>query len=144
MNSVEANDIERSIIKTLDNITGYSQGANLDLFLSSYDNSPSFLHISGDGKMRNYDGFKKICTEYYASLLEQKIVTIQEKIHVMDSNLVIVGWTGDIVAQFKSGDVMKMSSYSITYIFKKMHDQWKIIHAHESSLPPEIIKKPHE
>jgi ketosteroid isomerase-like protein len=35
---------------------------------------------------------------------------------------------------------MKMNNYSITSIFRKIDNNWKIIHAHESALPPEIIK----
>jgi len=68
-------------------------------------------------------------------------MTIQEKIHVIDTNLVVLGWTGNIVAQFKSGDIMKMNNYSITSVFKKIDNKWKVIHSHESALPPEIIKK---
>jgi hypothetical protein len=63
-----------------------------------------------------------------------------EKFHVVDTNLVILGWTGDIIAQFKSGDTMKMSNYSVTSVFKKIDSKWKVIHSHESALPPEIIK----
>ena len=66
---------------------------------------------------------------------------IQEKIHVIDTNLVIIGWTGNIIAQFKSGDIMKMNNYSITSVFKKIDNKWKVFHSHESALPPEIIKK---
>ena len=91
--------------------------------------------------MRNYEEFKKICTEYYNALKEQKILTIQEKIHVMDTNFVVLGWTGNIVAQFSSGDWMNMNNYSITSLFKKIDNKWKVIHSHESALPPEIIKK---
>ncbi|MFN2439877.1 MAG: nuclear transport factor 2 family protein [Chitinophagaceae bacterium] len=118
-----------------------SEGGQLDLFLSCYDDSPTFLHFSSDGKMRNYEEFKKICAEYYNELKEQKIVTIQKKIHVIDTNLVILGWSGNIVAQLKSGDTMKMDNYSITSLFKKIDNKWKVIHSHESALPPEILKK---
>jgi hypothetical protein len=52
-----------------------------------------------------------------------------------------MGWTGNIVAQFKNGDVMTMNNYAITGVYKKSDAKWKIIHTHESSLPPEIIKK---
>jgi ketosteroid isomerase-like protein len=90
--------------------------------------------------MRNYEEFKKVCTEYYNSLKEQKIITIQEKINVIETNLVVLGWTGNIIAQFKSGDTMKMNDYSITSLFKKIDNKWKVIHSHGSSLPPEIIK----
>jgi ketosteroid isomerase-like protein len=34
-----------------------------------------------------------------------------------------------------------MNNYGITNVFKKTDGQWKIIHSHESSLPPVIIKK---
>ena len=91
--------------------------------------------------MRNYTEFKKICAEYYNAIKEQKIITIQEKIHVIHINLVVLGWTGNIVAQFKSGDIMTMNNYSITSVFKKIDSKWKVIHSHESALPPEIIKK---
>ena len=141
MTEAETHDIARKVKGIFDKLTEYSEKARLDLFLSGYENSPDFFHISSDGKMRNYEDLKKICTEYYSSLKEQKIVTIQEKIHVIDTNLVILSWTGNIVAQFKSGDSMKMSNYSITNVFKKIDNKWKIIHSHESALPPEIIKK---
>jgi len=140
MTEAENHEIEKSVKGIFDKMTEYSEGAQSDLFLSYYDNSPTFLHFSGDGKMRNYEEFKKVCTEYYNSLKEQKIITIQEKINVIDTNLVVLGWTGNIIAQFKSGDTMKMNDYSITSLFKKIDNKWKVIHSHESSLPPEIIK----
>jgi hypothetical protein len=36
---------------------------------------------------------------------------------------------------------MKMNNYSVIFVFKKMDDNWKMVHAHESALPPEIINK---
>jgi ketosteroid isomerase-like protein len=74
-------------------------------------------------------------------LKEQKIITIREKIHVIDTGLVVLGWTGNIVARFRNGDSLKMDNYSVTNVFKKTDSKWKIIHSHESALPPEIIKK---
>ena len=141
MTETETHDIEKNVKSVFDKITEYSEGAQLDLFLGCYDNSPTFLHFSSDGKMRNYEEFKKICAGYYNALKEQKIVTIREKIHVVDTNLAILGWSGNIVAQFKNGDIMKMGNYSITSLFKKIDNKWKIIHSHESALAPEIIKK---
>ena len=141
MTETQTHDIVKDVKGTLDKMTEYSERAQSDLFLSYYDNSPTFLHFSGDGRMRTYDEFKKTCAEYYDALKEQKITTIQEKIHVIDKNLVVLGWTGNIVAKFKVGDIMKMSNYSITSVFKKIDNKWKVIHSHESSLPPEVIKE---
>ena len=141
MTEAESAHIVKEVTDVFEKMTEYSERAQSDLFLSCYDNSPTFLHFSSDGKMRNYEELKKICSEYYNSLKEQKIITIQKKIHVIDANLVILGWAGNISAQFKNGDIMKMNNYSITSVFKKIDGKWKVIHTHESSLPPEILKK---
>jgi len=141
MDGAETHDIAKEVKDVFDKITESSERAQLDLFLSFYDNSPGFLHISSDGKMRSYEELKKICSEYYNALKEQMIMTLQEKIHVIDTNLVVLGWTGNIIAHFKNGDIMKMNNYAITSIFKKIENKWKIIHTHESSLPPEITMK---
>ena len=141
MTDAEKQDIEKNIKISFDKLTEFSEKAQLDSFLSYYNNSPTFVHFSSDGKMRNYEELKKICTEYYNALEKQKLTTIQEKINVIDTDLAVIGWTGNIVAQFKNGDIMKMNNYSITNLFKKIENKWKIIHSHASSSPPEIIKK---
>ncbi len=141
MTATESDHIVKEIKNVFDKLTEYSERAQLDSFMSCYHNSPTFLHFGSDGKMSNYEEFEKSCAEYYKSLNEQKITTIQEKVNVIDSNLAVLGWTGNIVAQFKNGDTMKMNNYSITNIFKRIDGKWKIIHSHESALAPEIIKK---
>lgn len=141
MNEAEIQEIIKKVKDVFEKMTEYSEDAELDPFINCYDNSPNFMHFSSDGKMRNYQEFKEICTEYYYALKEQKILTNQGKIHVINENLVVLGWTGNISAQYKSGDIMKMNNYSITSVFKKIDNSWKIIHSHESSLPPEFIKR---
>lgn len=140
MTETEAHDIINEVRLIFEKITRYSESAQLGPFLSGYDDSPNFLAFSSDGKMRNFEEFKKICTEYYTVLKEQKILTIREKFTVIDAYLVILGWTGDITARFRNGDIMNMKNYSITSVFRKIDNKWKIIHSHESALPPEIIK----
>jgi ketosteroid isomerase-like protein len=141
MTEAASNDIIKDVKDSYDKITEYSKKAQLDSFLSYYDDSPYFLSVSADGKMSNYEEFKNACGEYYNSLKEQRIITTQEKFQVLDETLVIVGWTGNIIANFKNGDIVKMNNYSITSVFKKIDGRWKVIHDHESALPPEIIKR---
>jgi len=87
MTEAESDHIVKDLKSFFDKITQFSEGAQLGSFLSCYDSSPTFLHFSSDGKMRNYEELKKVCTEYYNTLKEQKIIIIQEKFHVMDTNL---------------------------------------------------------
>jgi hypothetical protein len=140
MTAEESENTIKEVKTVFDEIAKYSEEAQLDPFLSCYNNSPAFLHFSGDGRMRNYEEFKNICSEYYTSLKQQKLFTITEKFRVVDTDIVITGWTGNIIAQFKNGDTMIMNNYSVTNVFKTIDGKWKIIHSHESSLPPEINK----
>jgi ketosteroid isomerase-like protein len=133
--------ILREINAMFGKLTHFSEIAQADSFLSFYENYPDFIHIGGDGKMRDFEGFKKICNDYYDSLKEQKISMVTEKTKILDTNLAISAWTVNILAYFKNGDMMRMDNYSITYLVRKIDGQWKIIHTHESSLPPELIKK---
>lgn len=141
MTEDESHDVIKEVKAVSDKLGKYSEQAKLDSFLSCYDNSPYFLHFSADGVMRNYEGFKNICSEYYLALEHQTLSTITEKFNVLDTDLVITGWSGNIIAHMKNGDIMNMYHYSISNLFKKLNGQWRIIHSHESSLPPEIIKK---
>jgi hypothetical protein len=122
-------------------MTKYAEQAKTDSFLKYYNNSDELLHFSSDGRMRNYPEFKKICSEYYTSLEQQVISTTLKKLTIINENLVISGWTGNIKAQFKSRNIMIMNNYSVTNVFRKIDNEWKIIHSHESALPPEIFKK---
>lgn len=125
----------------LQKMTAYSEQAKFDPFMEFYNNDPSFIHISADGSMRNYHEFREICSEYYNNIALQKIVTLNEKINVIGLNIVVTGWTGKITALFKNGDTIIMNNYSVSNLFNKINGNWKIIQSHESSLPPEIIKK---
>ena len=139
MTESETNKVIEEVKDALNKITEYSQEARLESFLNAYHNFPGFLHFSADGKMRNYSEFRQICTEYYTSLIRQKLFTISRNFQVLNANHVITGWTGNINAQLKNGKLMNMSNYSVTHVFKKIGSDWKIIHSHESSLPPETI-----
>jgi hypothetical protein len=119
-------------------LTASSENARLELFLSGYDNSGTFLAVSADGVRRRFADFSNICSQYYSSLSHQSISTIEQDFQAMASDLVLSSWTGNIVAKFKNGDVWKMQNYSITYVLKKIGGEWKITRSHESALPPEI------
>ena len=141
MTEAESHEVIKEVKAVYDKLGKYSEQAQLEPFLNYYDNSPAFLHFSADGKMRNYEEFKSVSSEYYSALEHQRLSTMSEKFNALDMNLVITGWTGNIIAHFKNGDIMNMFNYSISNLFKKTNGMWKIIHSHESSLLPEVIKK---
>jgi ketosteroid isomerase-like protein len=138
--SIDKDQLLNELRPLYNDLTRYSESAHGDSFLGCYAESEDFLAISADGAIRNYEDFKKICKEYYDSLKEQKLITTHEIFHVLDEVNVVLCWSGNIDAFFKNGDIMKMEQYTVTYLWKKISGEWKIIHTHDSTLPPEIIK----
>jgi uncharacterized protein (TIGR02246 family) len=132
------NQIITEVKKVSDKFVKSSEIADLESLLSCYEDSAIFLHISSDGMRRKYDEFRSICAEYYHNLETQKVMTTEEEFLVIEPNLVILSWTGNIIARFKNGTTMTMNNYSVTDVFKKKEGKWRIIYAHESALPPEI------
>src|SRR5258708_38660229 len=119
MQKVDTNQVAKDVKSESDNLTRHAEKADLDLFLNGYDHSPSFSHFSSEGKMRNYEELKEICTDYYTALKEQQVLTLMEKIDVIDENLAVLGWTVTIIAQLKIGDSIIMNNYAITNEFIK-------------------------
>jgi len=137
---MDTKQIITEVKKASDTITKYATEAELNSLLQCYSDSPDFLAISSDGKCRDFEDFRKVCTEYYQSLARQKVSTKKEIYYVLDNSHVILTWTGNITAYFKNGGSMKMKDYSVSSLFKKIGKNWKVIHSQESSLPPEISK----
>ncbi len=136
MSKLDSEKIIKEVKKVSDSITHYSEKAQVNSLLKQYSDSPDFVAFSSDGKKRNFEDFKKICIEYYDSILKQDVTTIQETFNVINNGLVILSWTGNIHAYFKNGDVMNWKNYGLTSVFKKIAKDWKVIHSHESALPP--------
>jgi len=93
-----------------------------------------------ENRCRQSKVFALLTKSTILSLKQQKLSTIKEKINVIDTNLVLVGWTGNILAHSKNGNTMIMNNYSVTNVFKKINGKWRLIHSLESSLPTEMEK----
>jgi SnoaL-like domain len=123
----------------LEKLILYSETAQWESFLSCYAQTPEFLAVSADGIIRNFGDFRTLCKEYYQSVKEQKATTIRESFHILDERTVILSWSGDIDAFFKTGEIMKMRNYTVTFLYQKIEEGWKVVHSHESTLPPQIV-----
>jgi ketosteroid isomerase-like protein len=133
--------IIKEVMPVFEAITRYTSGAQADSLLKSYSDTPDFLHISSDGTIRDYAGFKKVCGEYYETVKEQKLTKTREIFQVLDDSTVLLCWSGNIDAHIKNGGIMKLSNYTVTFLFKKINGEWKVIHSHESAPPPQMMKE---
>ena len=140
--NIDKDRILSEVRPVAEDLVHYSETAQLDSFLQGYAEIPDFLAVSADGMIRNYKEFKKICKDYYDRLKEQKLTTIHEIFNVLDDVTVVLCWSGNIDAFFKNGDIWKMQNYTVTYLFKKISGEWKIIHSHESAMLPHLLPPP--
>src|ERR1700730_551575 len=140
--NIDKDRILNEVRPLAENLIHYTETAQSDSFLRCYAETPDFLAVSADGMIRNYGDFKKICKDYYESLKEQKLTTTHEIFHVLDGITVVLCWSGNIDAFFKNGDIWKMQNYTVTYLFKKISGEWKIIHSHESAMLPHLLPPP--
>ncbi len=137
---MDNNQIINEVKEASGAITRFASRADTAGLLQCYAAVAEFRACAGDGSMRKFDAFKTLCTDYFGPVASQNFVTVQQDFNILDANLVIMGWTGNIQAFFKNGDVMNLNNYAVTNVFKKINGGWKVVHSHESSLLPEIIK----
>jgi ketosteroid isomerase-like protein len=107
-----------------------------EALLQSYADSPDFILLSTTGAMVDYQGTKNGTAEIYKSLSALKFTTIKTEFRFLPGNIVICAWLGKCDAAFKTGERAMIDSYAITFVFKKLDNQWKIIYAHESASSP--------
>ncbi len=140
MISFDKNLIINEVKQVCDSIVHSAELSQSDSLLQHYSDDEYFVAFGGDGRMRKYKEYKELCEKFYTAVSRQEFITLQESYNVIDSNLVIRSWMGNINAFFKNGDTMIMKDYGITAVFRRTGDGWKVIQSHESSLPPEIKK----
>jgi len=111
---------------------------DLNSALQLYWNSPSFLGISSDGIIFDYQQFKKANEDYFAAVASQNFITIKEYISFLGDDLIVYAWQGSNEAMLKTGEKMTFSNFGATSLLKKIEGLWKVIYYHESAMPPVI------
>jgi ketosteroid isomerase-like protein len=107
-----------------------------EALMQSYSDSPDFILLTTAGSMADYQGTKIGTAEIYKSLTALKFTTIKNEFRFLPGNIVICAWLGRCDITFKTEERATIDSYAITFVFKKLDNQWKIIYSHESASPP--------
>lgn len=107
---------------------------DVEALFQLYSDSSDFF--TTDGSMINFQAFKNHNTAWLNSLTALKVTTYGEFYRFLPGNTVICSWTGKFEMTLKSGEELKIDKFGITYIFRKIDNNWKVIHQHASALPP--------
>ena len=136
MTPQEQDVAKKEINEVLDQQLQAASKLDADALMQSYWNSPDFILLTTTGSMADYQQTKTGTAEMYKSLNALKFTPIKNEFRFLPGNVVICAWLGKCDVTFKTEDRATIDSYAITFVFRKLDNQWKIIYSHESASPP--------
>ena len=125
----EMHGVEKQIVENCEKV-------DLSEALIPYSNSPDFLSVNNEGIIQNYEELKSANMEFFKLLDSQKYNKMREEYRFINNDNVIACWAYQAEFVFKSGEKMRIDNFSVTLVLKKINNEWKIIHSHESMTPP--------
>jgi ketosteroid isomerase-like protein len=137
MTPQEQDAAKKEISEVLNQLLQSASKMDAEALLQSYSNSPDFILLTTEGSMLDYQGTKNGTAETYKSLSALKFTTVKNEFRFLPGNTVICAWLGKCDVTSKTGEGATIDSYAITYVFRKIDNQWKIIYSHESARPVE-------
>lgn len=95
--------------------------------------SPEFVAFSADGSRSEFQAFKKMTLAGASSSASLKLAPSHVDFYVLSKDAVMYAWFGKSEFTLKSGDKIMFDPDALTFVFKKVGGQWKIIYIHESA-----------
>jgi len=132
--------IKHEIAQTAQGLFGAFSHADIDGILSFYADDPEFRAIEPDGKVTDSAAFRKSTREFFAGVASESIQTRSQDIRIIDPDTAILTWNGGFQTRMKDGTTVGCDSYGATFVFRRIGKDWKIIHDHESGVPPQPVK----
>ncbi len=127
---------KKEIREVSDRIVQSLNTMDLESLLRPYWNSPDFVLVNTEGSMGDYQTTKNGTVEMFNLLASLKYATVKDEFRFLPGNTVLYAWFGKSEVVFKGGQQAKIDAYAITFVFRKVDNDWKIIYAHESASPP--------
>ncbi|MBK9632247.1 MAG: nuclear transport factor 2 family protein [Saprospiraceae bacterium] len=79
------------------------------------------------------DEFKKQMPKYMNALKSWKMEVSNPVVQVLDKNAAVIGFTGKAEMVTKDHKISDFGTGAYTYVWKKLNDEWRIVHIHEST-----------
>ena len=112
---------------------------NMEKAIEPYSDSPEFIIISSNGQISDYNKFMVENKYYFEALKSQKFSKSEIIYTFINNETVIITWGCSAFVQMKDEQEIKIDPYTVTFIFKKANELWKVIYAHGSGIIVPII-----
>ena len=77
--------------------------------------------------------FKNVLPRYMKNTKSWTMETNDPVVQVLSNNAAEIGFTGKAELITRDDKVMDVGTGAYTYVWKKINDEWKIVHIHESA-----------
>ncbi len=128
----QIDQIKKDAKVAVDSIIAKFERLDAEGAMQYYWDSPEFVAFNPDGSRSDYQAGKKSAIDFVNSATEVTIDPVREEYTVMTKDLVVCAWLGRQELTLKSGDKITTDPFGVTFLFKNIAGQWKVIYCHES------------
>ena len=128
----EMDQIKKDVKLVLDAIIDKFHKLDAEGAMQHYWNSPEFIAFGADGSRSDYQTDKNVAIENVKMATSMEFSTVRADFTVLAKDLVLCAWLGKGIIRLKSGDKNVFDPYAVTFVFKLIDGQWKVIHYHDS------------
>jgi ketosteroid isomerase-like protein len=103
---------------------------------SCFLDSPDFIAVSADGSILNYEQKINDTKSFFESISSLHFTVLNKEVKVLEKDLAIYTVQIKVDATIKTGEKLTYEKLTVTEIYKKVDNQWKVTFFQESGLPP--------
>jgi hypothetical protein len=96
------------------------------------------LSVIVDGSIMDYQGMKKENQEALNNFSEIKFTRANDYFRLFTKDIALYVWTGKVNVVLKNGKAAKIDPYSVSLIFEKIDNDWRITYQQESGVMPAL------
>jgi len=134
--SQDQESVKKEISEAVKVIFQSLESMDAEALSHSYADSPSFAFVTTDGSVVGLAESTNHHAAWFNSLSSLKVTPASENFVFLPDNTVICTWQGKFNMTSKAGMKVKIDRFTVTFIFSKTGNHWKVIYQHSSSLPP--------
>jgi len=130
------NELENITVEILEITNKYNKTwETLDMNqVAQFHSDSSFRYYRNmELSVASNEEFRNIYPQYFIRTKSWKLETYDPVVQVLSSNVAVIGFTGKAELITKDEKVLDIGTGAYTYVWKKINDEWKIAHIHESA-----------
>jgi hypothetical protein len=136
LSSSETAKIEEEIRYAVQTVIQGCEALDMEKAFHLFLDLPDFLMIASDGSLCDYQTYIENNINYLSTCSSFKLTTIRQEVKVLDRDLALCSWIYKADAALNTGEHDLFEKAGATFVFNRIDGEWKVIHYHESALPP--------